>query len=318
MDVTAFKDAVRDLTNGLLDGETSFALGVSGGPDSLAMLVLADRALRGMVTALTVDHGLRAEGAGEAKKVAGICASRGIPHYILPVKVQVQRGSLQAAAREARYAAMAQWCDINGVSYLLTAHHADDQAETLLMRMARGAGVSGMSGIRAARHIAGHNVRLLRPLLKVCKADLEAIVKSEGLAPVDDPSNRDAVYDRTHARALLAHADWLDPVRAAETASHLADGDAALDWVMHEAWAGRAEVSGEEVWLDTEGLPHEITRRLTIRTILTLVPDAQIEGRGVEIMIEWLQSGKTATFGGVKATPGKLWRFVVEPGRNAE
>jgi len=131
--------------------EPALAVAVSGGPDSLALMLLAHAVPGLTVTALTVDHGLRPEAAEEARFVAALAAARGIAHHILPVRVEDCGQGVQAAARAARYAALGGWCASAGVGLLATAHHADDQAETLLMRLARGAGVGGLAGIRRKR-----------------------------------------------------------------------------------------------------------------------------------------------------------------------
>ena len=118
-------------------------LAVSGGPDSLALLLLASEALPGQVEAATVDHGLRAESAAEAEAVAQICATLGVPHAILTVEVAT--GNVQAEARRARYAALGGWLAARDLAALATAHHADDQAETLLLRLNRAIGVAGLA-----------------------------------------------------------------------------------------------------------------------------------------------------------------------------
>ncbi len=281
------------------------ALAVSGGPDSLALLLLAHRA--GFdVAALTVDHGLRPEAAAEARHVAAICTALGVPHATLGVEVP-RTASVQAAARHARYAAMAAWCDANGAAWLITAHHADDQAETLLMRLSRGSGLGGMAGIRARRPVDGHGVTLLRPLLGVRKADLVAMVEAAGISAVDDPSNRSAAYDRTAARALLA-GGGIDVHGMAATAAHLAEAEAALNWVVDEAWAGRAEVSSADVALDARGLPGELVRRLVLRAFAQFSA-FEPDGPALQRFIAELAAGRAATLSGMAAEGGPRWRF---------
>jgi tRNA(Ile)-lysidine synthase len=124
-----------------------FGLAVSGGPDSMALLLLAHAALPGAIEAATVDHGLRAEAAAEAEFVASICASLGVPHVTLGVRLAP--GNLQSEARVARYSALADWACERGIGAIATAHHADDQAETLLLRLGRASGVAGLAGVRA-------------------------------------------------------------------------------------------------------------------------------------------------------------------------
>lgn len=295
------------------DLEGPVALAVSGGPDSLALLLLAHRA--GLAaTALTVDHGLRPEAADEARHVAAICAGLGVPHVTLAISVP-RTASVQAAARAARYAAMADWCDANGAAWLLTAHHADDQAETLLMRLSRGSGLSGMAGIRARRPIDAHRVQLLRPLLATRKADLVALVAAAGIAAIDDPSNRSDAYDRTAARALLA-GGGIDVAAAATTAAHLAEAEAALAWVTDEAWAGRAETDAGGVWLDARGLPAELARRLVLRAILH-VGGTEPDGPSLQNLLARLSAGQGGNLAGVLAEAGPRWRFSAEPARRA-
>lgn len=280
------------------------ALAVSGGPDSLALLLLAHRA--GFeATALTVDHRLRPEAAEEARHVAAICAGIGVPHVTLAVDVP-RTASVQAAARGARYAAMADWCAAHGVRWLMTGHHADDQAETLLMRLSRGSGLGGMAGIRARRPVEGHAVTLLRPLLGMRKAELVALVAEAGLAAVDDPSNRSDAYDRTAARDLLA-GGAVDAGGAVATAAHLAEAEAALQWTADEVWAGRARVSGEAVMLDTRGLPAELVRRLVLKAFRQL-EGAEPDGPALQRLL----AAGGGTLGGVLAEGGPLWRFRPE------
>src|SRR5262249_35622350 len=144
------------------------AIGVSGGSDSLALLVLASRWARargGAAVGLTVDHGLRPEGRAEAERVGAFCASRGIRHVVLEPAAPIDRRHLQEAARAARYAALAGWCRAAGCLHLLVGHQRDDQAETLLIRLGRGSGADGLAGMSALRELGP--CRLLRPLLGV-------------------------------------------------------------------------------------------------------------------------------------------------------
>lgn len=290
------------------------AVAVSGGPDSVALLLLAAAAFPGRMAAITVDHGLRAGAAAEAADVAAQCRSRGIPHATLDWIGDKPGANLQAAARNARYALMADWCAANRIGILLTAHHADDQAETMLMRLARGSGSGGLAGIRARRDL-GQGVVLARPLLGVRRADLAAVVAADGWTPADDPSNRNPRYARTHARQLLATTDWLNVPRIAQAASNLADVEAALAWTSDFAWAGRAVVAPDWIELDAAGLPVELVRRLTARAIVMLAPSATPRGTDIARLIARLHTGGKATVAGVQATGGATWRFSLAPAR---
>ncbi|MFC3712631.1 tRNA lysidine(34) synthetase TilS [Sphingoaurantiacus capsulatus] len=298
-----------------LGDEEPLAVAVSGGPDSLALLLLAHAAFGARVRALTVDHGLRPEGADEAAGVAAICAHLGVPHTTLPWEGPKPTGNLQAAARDARYALMSDWCVANGIVWLVTAHHADDQAETLLLRLARGSGLAGLAGVRVTRRLPT-GVTLLRPLLDARRADLAAVVLAAGLTAADDPSNHNARFDRTHARRWLAALPDLDAAGLAASAAHLAEAEAALAWTADLAWAGRASETAGELHLDAADLPRELQRRLLIRALKTL---AAPESRGAEIdrLLAALQAGETATLGGIRAEGGRIWRFAAAPPRRS-
>lgn len=306
-DITAAqRDRFRaDLARLLPDDGARLGLAVSGGPDSMAMLYLAASAIPGRIEAATVDHGLRADAAAEAELVGRTCAALGVPHAILQVSVAKQ-ASVQAAARQARYGALADWARGQGLAAVATAHHADDQAETLLMRLARGAGLSGLAGIRESRDLGG--VLLVRPLLGWRRAELAALVAD--VATVDDPSNADPRHDRTHARTLLATAgDRIDPARLAAAAAHLAEADAALDWLVEEALRSRVDrLDDGRTLTDLEGLPREVRRRILAR--LVGEADSAVDGPTLEIAMARLDAGQVATLGALKLSPGR--RIMIE------
>jgi tRNA(Ile)-lysidine synthase len=305
VDAIALSTKIEGLIGRPLGGE-AFAVAVSGGPDSLALLLLAHAAFGDRVRALTVDHALRTDSAAEAAMVAGVCAGRGIPHAALRWEGAKPTANIQAHARGARYALMTEWCAANGVLWLATGHHADDQAETLLMRLARGSGSGGLAGIRTVRPL-GQGITLLRPLLDVRRAALRRVVDAAGLIPVDDPANRSPRHDRTAARALLAATPWLDPVRLAASAAHLADAEAALEWTTQLAWDSRAEATAAGLTLDVADLPAELRRRLVARAFATLGESP--DGPAIERLVGRLTTGATATLGGVQVRPGARWTF---------
>lgn len=290
------------------------ALAVSGGPDSLALLRLAVDAFAPRVHVLSVDHGLRPEAAAECAMVSRLAAQLGVSHVTLTLGL-APGANMQARAREGRYAAMADWCRTNGVAWLLTAHHADDQAETLLMRLARGSGVAGLAGIRPCTRLAG--VSLLRPLLGVRRAVLAEIVSRAGWSAADDPSNRDPAFDRTQARALLQAADWLSAERVAAAARHLADAEDALGWAADLAVRTRLHVAADGLFLDPEGLPAELLRRLLLAGLAQL--GATPEGPALQHLIVRLSEGRAGTLGParVDVTRDGLWRIRAAPPRRA-
>lgn len=181
------------------------AVAVSGGPDSMALLCLAaDWARRrgARVTALTVNHGLRPEAAKEARQVAIWSAALDVEHRELTWRGAKPATGIQAAARAARYRLLTAWCRDNAVAHLLTAHHADDQAETFLYRMNRGSGADGLAAMPAVTVRDG--VRLLRPLLPLRRAALVPVLAAAGQTAIDDPSNLDTRFARVEMRGHLA------------------------------------------------------------------------------------------------------------------
>lgn len=178
------------------------AVAVSGGSDSLALALLAQdwaRAQGGRVTALSVDHGLRNGSRAEVQQVGRWLRKRGIAQRILTWEGEKPKQGLMAAARQARYRLLEGWCARKGVLHLLLAHQIEDQAETLLMRLARGSGADGLAGMASIVH--ARQVRLLRPLLGVKRADLKVYLKGLGQAWIDDPSNDNQVFERVRLRA---------------------------------------------------------------------------------------------------------------------
>ncbi|WP_199555551.1 tRNA lysidine(34) synthetase TilS [Sandaracinobacteroides hominis] len=291
-----FAAEVRRLAGPQFGNETPMALAVSGGPDSLALLWLAARAFPQQAHVLSVDHGLRAEAAAECAMVAMHARSMGLPHTSFTLAMQ-KGASLQAEARGARYGAMGNWCRANGIGLLLTAHHLDDQAETVLLRLARGSGPGGLAGIRRSACIAG--VCVLRPLLGWRRAELAEVVRKAGWEAVSDPSNSDPRYDRTAARALLAATDWLHPERLAASTEHLAEAEAALGWAAERAWESRVVEDGDALLIDPEALPAELRRRLLARAVEQLGVPA--EGPPLARLLATLDGGGTATLSGVQA-----------------
>ena len=289
---------------------------VSGGPDSLALLLLCEAARPGRIDAATVDHGLRPESDAEAAQVAQICKSLGVPHSTLTPKWNPPPSSnVPAAARDARYALLASWARDHGLNAVATAHHVDDQAETVLMRLARGSGVRGLAGMSGARMLDAR-VMLLRPLLNWRRSELGWIVQRAGLAAIEDPTNVDPKFDRTRARALLSDAEWLDPVRLASAASHCRDADTALAWCAAQEFEARAQTVDAGIRIDPSGLPVELQRRLLLIAMERL---GAREPRGPDAIsaVERLASRETITLGGIKMEGGDGWHLsVAAPRRN--
>ncbi len=217
-------------------------LAVSGGPDSLALLKLASdwRAARADGPALfaaTVDHGLRAQSGAEAQAVSDLCARLGVPHAILVWDGEKPRSRVQERAREARYGLLLDHARACGADVVMVAHHRDDQAETLLMRMARGSGLAGLAGMRPASPLGG--LTLARPLLEFSKEDLVAFCAAQGLQPAEDASNFDPRYARARLRRLAPAlaAEGLTAQRLAELARRAARAEDALAQAAAQAGA---------------------------------------------------------------------------------
>lgn len=190
---------------GPFEAGPTIVVAVSGGPDSMALALLAaDWARRhgGVVEAVTVDHGLRPESSDEARQVGRWLKAHGVSHRVLVWPGPHPQTGIQAAARAARYELLTGHCRRRGILHLLLAHQRDDQAETVLMRQEAGSGPDGLAGMAALSERNG--VRLLRPLLDVPRAHLIAFLIRRGQAFIDDPSNRDTRFLRPRLRRALS------------------------------------------------------------------------------------------------------------------
>lgn len=303
-------------------------LAVSGGPDSLALLLLAAEVLPGQVAVASIDHGLRPEAAAEVALVGRIARERGIPFTALTVALA--SGNLMAEARAARYAALARWAEDTGLGAVATAHHADDQAETLLMRLNRGSGLAGLAGVRAQGTLPGCDIPFIRPVLGWRKAELAAVVAAAGITPAEDPTNTNPAFDRARTRAALAGAEWLDPLQIAASAAHLGEAWQALEWYAELDW--HEMVMREVSDTGTPGFSYcaNVPRIIAIETILKIIRELGGHATRAEAARAWerLWAGENASLGGVLAVPGvervekvgvpmRVWRFRPEPVRGS-
>lgn len=211
-------------------------IAVSGGGDSLALLRLLAVDLGRPAEVATVDHGLREGSAQEAAGVAKFCADLGLSHATLTVDL-LAGPNLQARARDARFAALADWAKDRGLSQVALGHTQDDQAETFLLRLARGSGVVGLAAMAPVAH--HHGVTWLRPLLGTSRADLREYLRSSGTQWIDDPSNEDPSFARIRLRQAAPDlaALGLTPDNLGATAHRMAGSAQALDWLVDRAWA---------------------------------------------------------------------------------
>jgi tRNA(Ile)-lysidine synthase len=316
--VEAITRFAADLDALIAPGER-VGLAVSGGPDSLALLLLAAAARPGLISVASVDHRLRDGSGAECEAVAALCDKLGVAHQTLTIDWSTPpTRALQEQARIARYAALGQWAIATGLGVVATGHHADDQAETLVMRLMRGAGVRGLAAMRAAVLLPGSSeVTLVRPLLGWQRADLEAVVASAGIEAADDPSNHDEQHERVRVRALLANSGWLDPAALARSARHLAEADQAIDYAVAREWAAVRD-DGESFRYDPRDTPPEIRRRLVARMIAALASEGdggELRGRELDHLLAELKAGRTATLRGVLASGDEEWRFRRAPPR---
>ncbi|MBW8271224.1 tRNA lysidine(34) synthetase TilS [Caldovatus sp. SYSU G05006] len=254
------------------------AAGVSGGPHSLALALLADRWARargGTLLALVVDHGLRPESAAEAQGVAALLAGRGIGARVLRLGLAPGGTRLQERARAARMAALLGACREAGAPWLLLGHHRGDQAETLLFRALRGSGTAGLAGMAPVR--AAAEALVLRPLLGVAPARLEAVVAAAGLAPVRDPSNADGRFARVRLRAALGDPGGTGAATAAlaAAAAAFAARRAAAEAAMADRLAAAAAVRPEGfAWLDPAALGRDAVAEAALGELVRLIGGA--------------------------------------------
>ena len=187
----------------------ALVLAVSGGPDSTALLTLAARwraARKGgpKLIAVTIDHGLRPQARREAAAVARLARRLKLAHRVLRWTGAKPATGLQQAAREARYRLLAKAAHEAGAAHVLTAHTRDDQAETLLIRMSRRSGLTGLAAMRRLSAVPGApGVTLVRPLLGIPKSRLLATLKAAKIGHADDPSNRDPRFTRARLRKVM-------------------------------------------------------------------------------------------------------------------
>jgi tRNA(Ile)-lysidine synthase len=255
------------------------AVAVSGGSDSMALALLAAgwaARRRGAIIALTVDHGLRPEAAAEARQVGRWLRARGIAHRILRWQPPAGAlpGGLQAAARAARYGLLTDWCRRHGALHLASAHQREDQAETLLLRLARGSGLDGLAAMAPVAERAG--VRLIRPLLPIARARLRATLAGARQSWIDDPSNDDPAHARIRIRRLLPAlaGEGLEAARLAATAAHLGRARAAIDDAVAALLAAAAGIyPAGYARLDAAAMaaaPAEVSLRALARCLMAI------------------------------------------------
>lgn len=296
------------IREGLPQGET-VGIALSGGGDSTALLHLALRA--GLtVEAVTVDHRLRPESAAEAQTAAAACAALGVRHEVRVWDHGAIPGNLMDAARRARIGLIAGWAASRGIGTVALGHTRDDQAETVLMGLARSAGLAGLSGMRPVWQEAG--VEFRRPLLAAGRADLRDWLRAEGIGWIDDPTNENDRFARTRARRALAALAPLGITasRLAEVAGHLARAQEALAAQVAAAAQHVAECAGAlhfnaRLWSE----PAEVQRQVVIAGLRWLSPSDYAPRASETARIgRALAEGGHATLAGCRARADWLMR----------
>jgi tRNA(Ile)-lysidine synthase len=277
---------------------SSLVLAVSGGPDSTALLWLAAKWRSGLkraprLLAVTVDHELRRESRSEALAVAKLARALDVEHRTLRWRGPKPKTGLPAAAREARYSLLIDAARKIGAAHVFTAHTRDDQAETVMMRLARGSGLSGLAAM--AREAPRGAVTIARPLLDVPKAQLVATLRKAGIDYADDPSNRDLKFTRTRFRELMPQLvrEGIDSRNLARLAQRLARANAALESVVSvmEHSIGRVSEAGL-IEIDARAfatLPDEIALRLLGRAVDAAGDQGSTELAKLEVLLAALR-----------------------------
>jgi tRNA(Ile)-lysidine synthase len=302
-----------------LDIATPFAVAVSGGADSLALLVLTAEWAKARKLpppqALTVDHGLRAESALEAKRVARWARDLGVPHETLVWTGAKPKGDVQAAARAARFRLIGKWMHDRGVIHLLTGHTLDDQAETFLLRLARGSGLDGLSamGVRDAFPLSQFaDLKIARPLLSFSHARTVATLRRRKQQWIEDPSNTNERFARVRIRRALDDLveAGLSADRIALAVAHLRRARDAIDAAVVSLIANAAEISNWGYVIaeakQFKQAPREVALRALARLIV-VAGGAEFPPRfdSLEPVLDWLigsSSPKGRTLGGCRLT----------------
>lgn len=266
---------VRRVCGAFIDApQRRIGIAVSGGGDSVALMHILARGLGERADfhlfAATVDHGLRAAAAAEARAVAALAGRLGIAHDILEWRGWDGAGNLQARARAARYELLAEWARRRRVEVLALGHTADDQAETVLMRLARSSGVTGLAAMAPERRQDGLILR--RPLLGLRRAELRDYLRRNDVPWAEDPGNEDTAFNRIRARRAL---EVLAPVgitveALAGVARNMRAAREAIEWHALQAARDLVRLDGGDLLFDLSGfcdLPGETARLLLVRAV---------------------------------------------------
>ena len=314
-DAAVGDDELDALFRGLED-LPGFVVAVSGGPDSTALLLLAARWAKRLkkpprLLAVTIDHGLRAEAKAEAAAVKRLARQFDVPHRTLRWRGVKPASGLQEAAREARYGLLAQAVARAGLAHVLTAHTLDDQAETVLFRLARGSGLTGLAGMAPVALLPGierhDRIFLVRPLLGVPKSRLIATLRAARIAFGEDPSNSDPRFTRARLRGVMPALarEGLDAHGLSRLAARMRRAETALEFAVAAAhaalapppWPDRGPIAFERT--SFAELPAEVALRLLGRAITHAGDEGPVELGKLE-----------ALYVALRQAPGRLRRTL--------
>jgi tRNA(Ile)-lysidine synthase len=304
--VGTLTDSVEQaVAGGLLSRGSTVLVACSGGADSVALAVAVCRCPVLRCAIGHVDHGLRTESVREADRVRALAAGLGAPFFVERLEgLRVRGPGLEAAAREGRYAALARLAQQAGAACVATAHTRRDQAETLLLRLIRGAGPGALAGVRKRRALAP-GIELVRPLLDVPRAATEAFCREEGFAYTDDPHNSDPARARARLRALWPTLLQLNP-RLEEALCGAAASSADEDDLL----SGLAAEAGKDLHTEAVAALHPALLR---RVLLGAALEAGVhpERQHLEALRELLETGRGSRDlpGGRALLEGGLLRF---------
>lgn len=311
--VAAFADRYALLPRG-----SHVVVAVSGGPDSLCLLhvlraLATDRELELRVAHL--DHMLRPESADDARFVAGVAEAWGLPAAVeredVAAYARSTTGGVEAAARELRYRFLVQVALGAGAGIIALGHTADDQAETVLLRLMRGAGPSGLAAMRPRRPAGREHatISVVRPLLEARREEIQRYCRAHGLEPLQDSSNKQPIYARNRVRGyILPLLKTYNPSIVAtlgRTARICAEEDELIDGLVEQAWRDIAGHKGLEIALDRPGfeaLHVALRRRVLRRAVAEVEPEVEIGARHIDLALAAIGAGRKRM-----QLPGGVW-----------
>lgn len=301
----AVRDDEADALFRRLEGLGGLVIAASGGPDSTALLILAAGWAKRLrrppkLLAVTVDHGLRPQAAAEAAAVKRLARRLGVPHRTLRWRGTKPKTGLQEAARLVRYRLLTQAAARAGYAHILSAHTLDDQAETVLFRLARGSGLTGLASMATVSLLptsGGSETFLVRPLLHIPKARLIATLRTAGIAYSEDPSNIDPRFTRARLRMLMPALarEGLDASGLSRLAGRMRRAEAAIEFAVRAARAALAPAAwprrGPVVFDAAQflELPAEVGLRLLGRAIAHTGDEGPVELGKLEALYDALR-----------------------------